>query len=49
VRCGQIARLDKHLRIAGCGKTHLAVALAALAVEAGCGRYFTTADSPRRY
>src|SRR6478609_10270044 len=28
----------------GCGKTHLAVALATLAVEAGYRGYFTTAD-----
>ena len=28
----------------GCGKTHLAVAVATRAVEAGCRGYFTTAD-----
>lgn len=32
----------------GCGKTHLAVALAIKAVEAGYRRYFTTADDMRR-
>jgi DNA replication protein DnaC len=32
----------------GCGKTHLAVALATLAVEAGYRGYFTTADTMTR-
>ncbi|HEV2069806.1 MAG TPA: ATP-binding protein [Acidimicrobiales bacterium] len=31
------------LRQPGCGKTHLAVALATRAVEAGCPGYFTNA------
>ena len=33
----------------GCGKTHLAVALATLAVEAGYRGYFTTADDMVRH
>ena len=32
----------------GCGKTHLAVALATTAVEAGYRGYFTTADDMER-
>jgi DNA replication protein DnaC len=34
---------------AGCGKTHLAVALATRAVEAGYRGYFTTADDMVRH